>query len=153
MQTLESNLVPEKTTSELADACAGMGWEVVEHDFSLFGFDDPPGAFELECLRAGPAQLVSEGGETTLLTRAEHEPRILRDHPTARVERELVWIRFRNPMAWDLVGFLSLVTTELARAGVPLGCVCGFSRDHLFIARRYLDPARAVLSKLFPQQA
>ena len=130
-----------------------MRWEVVEPGFCLFGFDEEPRASDLECLRDAPGQLVCEGGETTLLTRAEHEPRVLREHPGARVERDLVWIRFELPMAWDLVGFLALVTTGLARAGVPLGAVCGYSRDHLFIARRNLDTARSVLSELFPSNA
>ena len=40
-------------------------------------------------------------------------------------------------MGWELVGFLALVTGRLAAAGVPLGAVCGFQRDHLFVAERH----------------
>ena len=54
-------------------------------------------------------------------------------------------------MNWDLVGFLALVAGKLAEAGVPIGAVCGFSRDHLFVAERFLERTRAVLTTLFPE--
>jgi hypothetical protein len=28
--------------------------------------------------------------------------------------------------------------------------VCGFSRDHLFLAEKHLETARAVLNRMFP---
>ena len=59
-------------------------------------------------------------------------------------------IRFRMAMDWELVGFLALVTGRLAEAGVPVGAVCGFSRDHLFVARPHLERAEDVLEALFP---
>ena len=53
-------------------------------------------------------------------------------------------------MTWELVGFLALVTSRLAQAGVPLGAVCGYSRDHLFVARCHAERARGILRELFP---
>ena len=127
-----------------------MRWEVLDLEFALLGFDEPPVEADLALLGEGPAQVIREGGETTLLVRARNVDALLARHPGARVQRELAWIRFLAPMGWEVVGFLALVTERLARAGVPLGAVCGYSRDHLFIARPYLARAREVLSELFP---
>ena len=52
-------------------------------------------------------------------------------------------------MDWDVVGFLAAVTGVLAQAGIPLGAVCGYYRDHLFIAAEYADRAEAVLRAEF----
>jgi hypothetical protein len=52
-------------------------------------------------------------------------------------------------MAWELVGFLALVSGALASAGVPIGAVCGFSRDHLFVARPFLPATLRTLERLF----
>ena len=48
-------------------------------------------------------------------------------------------------MSWDVVGFLARVTSALAEGGVPLGAICGFDRDHLFLDERHLERARAIL--------
>ena len=54
-------------------------------------------------------------------------------------------------MGWEVVGFLARVTGALAAAGVPLGAVCGFSRDHLFVAEAHLERALETLRGSFPQ--
>lgn len=129
-----------------------MRWSVEPGRFLLVGFDEPPSAADLACLDPGPGQVVREGGETTLLVPAQHDAAVRERHPGARVEQDLCWIRFQLPMSWELVGFLALVTGALAQAGVPLGCVCGFARDHLFVAAAHLDTTRAVLARLFPER-
>lgn len=138
--------------SDLAAALGAMGWEVLEGTYALVGLPGGLGADELAPLLRGPEprQLVVEGGETTLLLPEAEARGLLASHPDARVEGDLAWVRFELAMDWELVGFLAHVTGALARAGIPLGAVCGFSRDHLFLARRYLEPARAVLEELFP---
>jgi hypothetical protein len=129
-----------------------MAWTVEEGLFALIGFRDPPHPEDLACLRTPPAQIVCEQDETTLLLRDDLAGEVLARHPDARTERNLSWIRFETPMGWEVVGFLSLVAGELARAGVPIGAVCGFSRDHLFVARKHLHTAREVLGRLFPDR-
>ena len=133
----------------LSEALQGMAYAPEPGRFALLGFEAPPAGLDLACLGDGPGMLVREGGETTLLVRAEALEGLLARHPAARVERDLVWIRFENPMAWDLVGFLALVTGRLAAAGVPLGAVCGYSRDHLFVAEAHVEATLAVLAELF----
>ena len=60
-----------------------------------------------------------------------------------------MWVRFESAMDWEVVGFLARVTTALAEAGVPIGAVCGFSRDHLFVGARFEAVTRSVLAGLF----
>jgi hypothetical protein len=133
----------------LAQALRRMGFERLPGWFCLVAFDEPPGPADLALAADDPMQLVREGGETTLLVRRERLAGLLGRHPGARVQTDLAWIRFESAMDWELVGFLALVTSRLAEAGVPLGAVCGYSRDHLFVGREHLARALEVLSELF----
>lgn len=144
-------MVPARPVKSLQEVLAGMTWRVEKGAFALVGFPEPPVAADLEALDRPPAQVIREADETTLLLREADADSVLAHHPTARIERDLAWIRFEAPMGWDVVGFLAHVTGELARAGVPLGAVCGFSRDHLFVARKHLPAAREALARLFPE--
>ena len=128
-----------------------MRFRVEAGRFALIGFEGPPGPGDLAALGEGPGQLVREGGETTLLVAAQAVPGLRAAHPHARVEGDLVWVRFEAPMGWEVVGFLALVTGRLAAAGVPLGAVCGYSRDHLFLSAAHLPVALEVLRDLFPE--
>ncbi len=143
-------MVPDPLIDRLDEALARMRFRVEPGRFVLLGFEEAPLAADLGVLEP-PAQLVLEAGETSLLVREEFLAPLLARHPRARIERDLAWIRFEAPMGWELVGFLARVTGELARAGVPLGAVCGYSRDHLFVAGRHLAAARACLARMFPE--
>lgn len=132
----------------LEEALEAMSWEVLPGRFALLGFAEPPGPLDLASVVPGPGQVIREGGETTLLVPLELLARAREAHPQARVEHDLAWIRFRAEMSWEVVGFLARVTSQLAAAGVPLGAVCGFSRDHLFVAEAHLPRAREVLERL-----
>lgn len=141
-------MVTDEPACDLTQALRRMSWRVLEEEFALVGFDGVPLAEDLALLAArATCQLVREGGETTLLLPGELLAAVLDRHPGARVERGLRWIRFDLAMSWELTGFLALVTGTLARAGVPLGAVCGFSRDHVFVADRYLARAKAALAE------
>lgn len=141
-----------KPVTTLADALERMTFSVDEGPFALVALDGPPGP-TLATWLSPPAQVVLEDGETSVLAREEEALAVAAGSPGARVERDLAWIRFDAPMGWELVGFLAHVTGRLAAAGVPLGCVCSHARDHLFVARPYLERARAVLRELFPETA
>lgn len=93
-----------------------------------------PGALDPASLLAGPAprQVIVEVEEITALLPWE-EARQVAERAEAPLEGPFAWLRFETPMAWELVGFLARVTSALAQAGVSLGAVCGYSRDHLFV--------------------
>ena len=141
-------MVPAEPVRSLAEALSAMTFTVEPGRFGLVGFEEPPLPADLECLARPPAQVVRERDETTVLAPAEQAEAVLSRHPAARIERDLAWIRFDAPMAWDVVGFLAHVTGALARAGVPIGAVCGFRRDHLFVAGRHLETTVKTLERL-----
>ena len=141
---------PNDSARTLDEALAAMSFEVEDGRFALCGFAREPGPAELELLEGAPGQITREGGETSLLISARRLPELLVLHPNAEVEEGLVWIRFRAAMGWEVVGFLAKVTGALAEAGIPLGAVCGFSRDHLFVHEKYLERSLGVLGALFP---
>jgi hypothetical protein len=144
-------VVPIDPVNSLQEARARMGWAVEHGSFTLIGFSERPDGEDFRALESPPAQLVREREETTLLVRDVQAAAVLARHPGARSVPDLAWIRFDVSMDWDLVGFLALVSGELARAGVPIGAVCGFHRDHVFVAHEHLAKAREALDRLFPK--
>lgn len=143
-----------ETATNLEEALAHMRWRVEPGRFALLGFAERPDAVDLALLAGErPAQVIREGGETTLLIADELADEAIARHAHVRAERDLAWIRFETAMGWELVGFLALVTGELAAAQIPIGAVCGFSRDHLFLAAQHLDAARATLTELLGPEA
>ena len=131
---------------DLARALERTTFRVETEPYALVGFPGPPDAEDLGLLAVlDPAQLVRDAGETTLLVPERQVERLRERHPELSVHAPLAWIRFELPMDWELVGFLARVTGALAEAGVPLGAVCGWSRDHLFVAREHLETTRDVL--------
>lgn len=164
-QRLEIAVVSEKELYEnpagggpgpvgsLEEALEGTTWRAEVGRFALVGFAAGPRIEDLALLGRAPAQIVREEEGTTLLVAEDAVEAVLVRHPGARVERGLVWIRFSVAMDWELVGFLAHVTTALAASGVPVGCVCGFDRDHLFLAEVHLERATAVLDGLFPPRS
>jgi len=136
----------------LASALADMRWRIEPGTFTLLGFSEAPTPEDFALLSAPPAQIIVEEGETSLLIPSERAEEALLRHPGADTEQDLLWVRFEAPMNWDVVGFLALVTGQLAAAGVPIGAVCGFHRDHLFLARQHEASARAVLAEVLPNR-
>lgn len=127
-----------------------MTWRVEAGRFALIGFEGGPRVEDLALLGRAPSQIVREAEGTTLLVHEDAVDGVLERHPGAKIERSLVWIRFSAAMDWGLVGFLAHVTKALAEAKVPVGCVCTFDRDHLFVAEAHYERAAEVLKGLFP---
>ncbi len=100
----------------------------------------------------GFAHCVSEPGTATLLLLERRLPRSLRRWKGWRVQRGFRVISFETPMEWTVVGFLARVTGALAEAGVPVGVVCSFDFDHVFVpAGRLKEARRAIARALRPR--
>ena len=138
-------------TSSLSEALSQMTWSAEPGRFALVGFEEGPRVEDLALLGRAPSQIVREAEGTTLLIHEDAVGDVLERHPGAKLERSLVWIRFSAAMDWELVGFLAHVTKALAEAEVPVGCVCTFDRDHLFVAEAHYERAAEVLKGLFPE--
>lgn len=138
-----------ESAERLEDALARMRFAVEAEDFVLLGFPEAPSPADMDSMQP-PAQMIVEPGATSMLVRARHAPKILARHAGVEQQVGLRWIRFELPMGWELVGFLARVTSALAAAGVPLGAVCSYHRDHLFVAGPHLEATLEVLGQLFP---
>lgn len=138
-------------THTLTEALAQMTCSLEPEPVGVVGWPgEALGPGEWDSLQAedGPLQVIREGGEVTVLASWPRVQLLADAHPGARAEGPFVWIRFSAPMAWDLVGFLAHVSGALAQAGIPLGAVCGFSRDHLFVPKESCQEALAALAAL-----
>ena len=148
---LGKNTVEDAPARSLKAALSQMTWSAESGRFALVGFEEGPRVEDLALLGRAPSQIVREQEGTTLLVHEDAVEGVLERHSGAKLERSLVWIRFSASMDWELVGFLAYVTKALADAGVPVGCVCSFDRDHLFVAEAYYKRTAEVLNALFPE--
>jgi hypothetical protein len=57
-------------------------------------------------------------------------------------------ITFDLPLEPDVVGFMALVSTALAAAGVPIMPLAAFARDHVLVPASHYDAAFGALQKL-----
>jgi hypothetical protein len=65
----------------------------------------------------------------------------------ARVESGFRLVTLGVELGWDVVGFLAHVTAILAAAGVAVGALSAFSRDHLLIKQDDLGTALRALGE------
>ena len=91
--------------------------------------------------------LLRDAHETTLLVEEEDWRAMRHVVRDARVEAGWRLVTFDVVLPWDVVGFLAHVTRILAEAGVPVGALSAFSRDHLLIKQEDLGKALRVLGE------
>ena len=98
--------------------------------------------------RAGASMMLlrDEREVTMLLEEEDWRPmrHALRD---ARVETGFRLVTLDIELGWNVVGYLARVTEILASAGVPVGALSAFSRDHLLIKQDDLGTALRVLGR------
>ena len=89
--------------------------------------------------------LLRDPSEVTLLLE-ESDWRAMRHAARdARVEQGFRLVTLDVELGWDVVGFLAHVTAILAGAGIPVGALSSFSRDHLLIKQEDLGKALRAL--------
>ncbi|MDT7602846.1 MAG: uncharacterized protein QOF61_843 [Acidobacteriota bacterium] len=89
--------------------------------------------------------LLRDTHETTLLVEADDWLAMRHAARDARVETGFRLVTLDIELGWNVVGFLARVTQILAEAGVPVGALSAFSRDHLLIKQDDLGTALRVL--------
>ena len=65
----------------------------------------------------------------------------------ARIESNFRLLTFDIELDWKTVGFLARVTQILAEAGISVGALSAFSREHLLIKQEDLGTALRVLGE------
>jgi hypothetical protein len=124
--------------------------EVAPETFVLVGLRHGEWARLLENPELSPRAesnffLLRDPFEVTLLVE-ESDWRAMRHAARdARVEAGFRLVTLDVELGWDVVGFLAHVTGILAGAGIPVGALSAFSRDHLLIKQDDLGNALRVL--------
>jgi hypothetical protein len=102
---------------------------------------------ELSPRAAAPFMLLRDQYEVTLLLE-ETDWRTLRHAVRdARVEGGFRLVTLDIELGWHVIGYLALVTDLLARAGISVGALSAFARDHLLIKQDDLGAALRVLGE------
>ncbi|MGH9941407.1 MAG: ACT domain-containing protein [Pyrinomonadaceae bacterium] len=102
---------------------------------------------ELSPRPEAPFMLLRDGREVTMLLEAE-DWRVMRHAARdARVEGPFRLVTLDIVLAWNVVGYLALVTRILAGAGISAGALSAFSRDHLLIKQDDLGRALRALGE------
>ena len=91
--------------------------------------------------------LLRDPFEVTLLLDEEDWRAMRHAARDARVEGGFRLLTLGVELGWDVVGFLARVTAILAEAGVPVGALSSFSRDHLLVKQDDLGRALRALGE------
>lgn len=149
-------MIMESPAQTLTEALARMTCCPEPESMGLVGWpgeDLDADEFRALLAQEGPVQIVREGGEITILSPWQQAQALFQARPSAQITGPLTWIRFETPMAWELVGFLAHITGALAAAGISIGAVCGFSRDHLFVPQGLGSEALRILADMGIREA
>jgi hypothetical protein len=102
---------------------------------------------ELSPRASAPFMFLKDEHEVTLLL-DETDWRTMRHAVRdARIETGFRLLTFDIELDWKTVGFLARVTQILADAGISVGALSAFSRDHLLIKQDDLGTALRVLGE------
>jgi hypothetical protein len=102
---------------------------------------------ELSPRASAPFMFLKDEHEVTLLL-DETDWRTMRHAVRdARIESGFRLLTFDIELDWKTVGFLARVTQILADAGISVGALSAFSRDHLLIKQDDLGTALRVLGE------
>jgi hypothetical protein len=126
--------------------------EVAPAAFVLVGLRHEDWRRLLENPELSPAQdslfmLLRDPFEVTLLLEEEDWRAMRHAARDAKVEAGFRLVTLDIELPWNVVGFLAHVTGLLAAAGVAVGALSAFSRDHLLIKQDDLAKALRVLGE------
>jgi hypothetical protein len=102
-------------------------------------------------------ELSPRGDAPFMVLRDEHEVTLMLDETDwramrhaardARVEGNFRLVTLDLELGWNVVGYLARVTAILSGAGISVGALSAFSRDHLLIKQDDLGQALRVLGE------
>jgi hypothetical protein len=92
-----------------------------------------------------PFMFLRDAHEVTLLCEEEDWLAMRHAARDARVETGFRLVTLDIELPWNVVGFLARVTEILAAAGVSVGALSAFSRDHLLVKQDELGVALRAL--------
>jgi len=102
---------------------------------------------ELSPRADAPFMILRDAHEVTLVIEEEDWRRIRHAARDARTEAGYRLVTLDIELPWSTVGYLARVTEILAAAGISVGALSSFSRDHLLIKQDDLGNALRVLGE------
>ena len=89
--------------------------------------------------------LLRDPHEVTLLLEEDDWRAMRHAARDARAEGDFRLVTLDIELGWNVVGYLARVTEILAAAGLSVGALCAFSRDHLLVKQGELAAALIAL--------
>jgi len=89
--------------------------------------------------------IFRDAKQVTLLLEEDDWKRMRHAVRDARIESDFRLLTLDIELPWDVVGYFARVAEILAGAGIALGALSSFSRDHLLIKQADLGKALRVL--------
>ncbi len=102
---------------------------------------------ELSPRMSAPFMILSDKWEVTLLLDEIDFGAIRYAVRDAKVEGNFRLLTFDIELEWNVVGFLAEISKIFAEAGIAIGALSAFSRDHLLIKQADLATALKVLGE------
>lgn len=102
---------------------------------------------ELSPRGTAPFMILRDRHEVTLLLDEVDYGTIKHAIRDPKTEGAFRLLTFNIELDWNVVGFFSLISKILADAGIAIGAVSAFSRDHLLIKQNDLPKALKVLGE------
>ena len=138
--------------TDIAELLRRTGVEVAPATFFLVGLRHEDWTRLLENPELSPRpdalfMILRDGHEVTLLLEESDWRTIRHAAREARVEGGFRLVTLDLELEWNVVGYLARVTEILARAGISVGTLSSFSRDHLLIKQRDLGAALRALGE------
>lgn len=135
---------------DVAELLRGARVEVAPATFVLVGMREEDWRRLLENPELSPRadalfMLLRDGREVTLLVEEEDWRAMRHAARDARTEGDFRLLTLDVVLPWDVVGFLARVAEILAAAGVTVGALSAFSRDHLLVKQDDLGRALRAL--------
>ena len=94
-----------------------------------------------------PFMILRDAHEVTLVLEEEDWRRIRHAVRDAKIETGYRLVTLDIELPWSTVGYFARVTEILAAAGISVGALSSFSRDHLLIKQEDLGQALRVLGE------
>jgi hypothetical protein len=91
--------------------------------------------------------ILRDRQEVTLLMEEDDWLRMRHAIRDAKVERNFRLITLDVELPWNVVGYFAKVSQILAEAGISLGALSSFSRDHILVKQDDLGKALRVLGE------
>jgi hypothetical protein len=108
-----------------------------------------PAAASFLAEHAAPfSTLIVDKDEVTLIIAAEQLDHARAALPPYQTSSGYRLLTFDLPLEHDLVGFMAVISTHLADAGIALMAISAFERDHLLISTADFDRAVQVITQL-----